>query len=58
LLLELKGFSRSQIEIESKKKSAEIWAIENSASYRLCWSVDEAKFVIKEIYEIFENSKN
>lgn len=58
LLLELKGFSRSQIEIESKKKSAEIWAIENSASYRLCWSVEEAKLIIKEIYEIFENSKN
>ena len=58
LLLELKGFSRSQIEIESKKKSAEIWAIENSATYRLCWSVDKAKFAIKEIYEIFENSKN
>jgi hypothetical protein len=58
LLLELKGFSRSKPEIESKKKSAEIWAIENLASYRLCWSVDEAKFAIKEIYEIFKNSKN
>jgi hypothetical protein len=58
LLLELKGFSRSKLEIELKKKSAETWAIENSASYRLCWSVDEAKLVIEEIYEIFKNSKN
>jgi hypothetical protein len=35
-----------------------IWAIENSALYRLCWSVDEAKLAIKEIYEIFKDSKN
>lgn len=58
LLLEIKGYSRSQFEVDSKKKAAESWAIENSATYKLCWSIQEAKNTIEEYYEIFKDSKN
>jgi len=47
LLLELKGYVGSEAEVEVKKKAAEDWAAANTASYRICRSIQDAQNEVK-----------
>lgn len=59
LLLELKGYVSSQIELEEKTKAAKIWAEKHDMCFSICYSIDEAKDVISRYVMVTnETSKN
>jgi len=59
LLLELKGYVSSQIELDEKTQAAKIWSEKQNMCFSLCHSVNEAKDVIcKFMTEANETSKN
>lgn len=49
LLLELKGYVGSKLEVEAKSKAAEGWATINSAVYKLCQSVRDAQIEVESL---------